>query len=71
VITEASLSFLGLGIPRPLPSWGTLLAESQAYIFAAWWLPVFPGVAITLLVTASNFTGDWLRDRLDPTRRQL
>jgi peptide/nickel transport system permease protein len=48
-----------------------MLADSQTYIFAVWWLPVFPGVAITLLVTASNFTGDWLRDRLDPTRRQL
>jgi peptide/nickel transport system permease protein len=71
VITEASLSFLGLGIPRPLPSWGAMLAESQTYVFAAWWLPVFPGLAITLLVMASNLTGDWLRDRLDPTRRQL
>src|SRR5215475_1143209 len=69
VITEASLSFLGLGVPRPLPSWGTMLAESQTYVFTAWWLPVFPGIAITLLVMASNLTGDWLRDRLDPTRR--
>jgi len=71
VITEASLSFLGLGVPRPLPSWGTMLAESQTYVFTAWWLPVFPGIAITLLVMASNLTGDWLRDRLDPARRQL
>ena len=71
VITEASLSFLGLGVPRPLPSWGTMLAESQTYVFTAWWLPVLPGIAITLLVMSSNLTGDWLRDRLDPTRRQL
>jgi peptide/nickel transport system permease protein len=71
VITEAALSFLGLGVPRPLPSWGTLLAESQTYVFTAWWLPVFPGLAITLLVMSSNLTGDWLRDRFDPTRRQL
>lgn len=71
VITEASLSFLGLGVPRPLPSWGAMLAESQTYVFTAWWLPVFPGIAITLLVMASNLAGDWLRDRFDPTRRQL
>jgi peptide/nickel transport system permease protein len=71
VIAEAGLSFLGLGVPRPLPSWGTMLAESQQYFYVAWWLPVIPGVAITLLVMASNLTGDWLRDRTDPTRRQL
>jgi len=71
VITEASLSFLGLGVPRPLPSWGAMLAESQTYVFTAWWQPVFPGIAITLLVMSSNLAGDWLRDRFDPTRRQL
>ena len=68
VITEASLSFLGLGVPRPLPSWGTMLAEAQTYVFTAWGLPVFPGIAITLLVMASNLTGDWLRDRFDPNK---
>lgn len=71
VILEASLSFLGLGIPRPTPSWGTMLAESQAYLWTAWWLPMFPGATISLLVMACNLIGDWLRDRFDPTRRQL
>jgi len=71
VIAEAALSFLGLGVPRPLPSWGTMLAESQKYLYTAWWLPLIPGLAISLLVMSSNLMGDWLRDRLDPTRRQL
>ena len=71
VITEAALSFLGLGVPRPLPSWGTMLAESQTFLYIAWWLPVFAGVAISLLVMSSNLLGDWLRDRMDPVRRQL
>jgi peptide/nickel transport system permease protein len=71
VILEASLSFLGLGVPRPTPSWGTMLAESQPYLWTSWWLPMFPGLAISLLVMASNLTGDWLRDRFDPTQRQL
>jgi peptide/nickel transport system permease protein len=71
VIAESALSFLGLGVPRPLPSWGNMLAESQKYIYTAWWLPLIPGLAISLLVMSSNLMGDWLRDRLDPTRRQL
>jgi peptide/nickel transport system permease protein len=71
VIFEAALSFLGLGVPRPLSSLGTMLAESQPYLYNAWWLPLYPGIAISLLVMSSNLTGDWLRDRLDPMRRQL
>ena len=71
VIFEAGLSFLGLGVPKPLPSWGTLLAESQPHLYNAWWLPLYPGIAISLLVMSSNLIGDWLRDRTDPTRRQL
>ncbi len=71
VIVEASLSFLGLGVPRPMPSWGSMLRDSQLYIYLTWWFPVIPGLAITLLVMSANLTGDWLRDRLDPTRRQL
>jgi peptide/nickel transport system permease protein len=71
VILEASLSFLGLGVPRPMPSWGTMLAESQQYLWTSWWLPMFPGVTISLLVMSCNLVGDWLRDRFDPTMRQL
>ncbi|MBI3327744.1 MAG: ABC transporter permease [Nitrospinae bacterium] len=71
VIFESSLSFLGLGVPRPLPSWGTMLAESQPYLYNVWWLPMYPGIAISLLVMSSNLVGDWLRDRIDPTLRQL
>jgi peptide/nickel transport system permease protein len=71
VIFESALSFLGLGIPRPLSSLGTMLAEAQPYLYTAWWLPLYPGMAISLLVMSSNLTGDWLRARFDPTRRQL
>jgi peptide/nickel transport system permease protein len=71
VIVEASLSFLGLGVPRPMPSWGSMLRDSQLYIYLTWWFPFIPGIAITLLVMSANLTGDWLRDRFDPTRRQL
>ena len=71
VIFESALSFLGLGVPAPGASWGTMLADSQSYLYNQWWLPVWPGVAISLLVMSANLTGDWLRDRTDPTRRQL
>lgn len=72
VIYESTLSFLGLGVPRPMPSWGTMLVESQIFLFiACWWLPLFPGLAIFALVMASNLIGDWLRDRTDPRRRHL
>ncbi len=73
VIVEASLSFLGLGIQRPIPSWGNMLRDAQQFLFypGAWWFPLIPGIAITFLVMSCNLTGDWLRDRTDPTRRQL
>ena len=71
VIYESTLSFLGLGVPRPMPSWGTMLVESQIYLFRAWWLPLFPGLVIFALVMASNLIGDWLRDRTDPKRRHI
>ena len=73
VILEASLSFLGLGVQRPTPSWGNMLRDAQQFLFfpGAWWFPLVPGIAITFLVMSCNLTGDWLRDRTDPTRRQL
>ncbi len=73
VILEASLSFLGLGVQRPIPSWGNILRDAQQFLFfpGAWWFPLIPGIAITFLVMSCNLTGDWLRDRTDPTRRQL
>ena len=66
IIAEASLSFLGLGFPAPEPSWGAMLDEGRNYITTAWWLALFPGVAILLLVLGINLVGDWLRDVLDP-----
>ena len=73
VIVESSLSFLGLGVQRPIPSWGNMLRDAQQFLFfpGAWWFPLVPGIAITFLVMSCNLTGDWLRDRTDPTRRQL
>jgi peptide/nickel transport system permease protein len=70
ILTEASLSFLGLGIPEPYPSWGRMLSESAAeYVRTAPWLVVFPGVAISLAVFGTNLLGDALRDILDPRER--
>jgi peptide/nickel transport system permease protein len=70
ILTEASLSFLGLGIPEPHPSWGRMLSESAAeYVRTAPWLVIFPGVAISLTVFGTNLLGDALRDILDPRQR--
>ena len=70
ILTEASLSFLGLGIPEPYPSWGRMLSESAAeYVRTAPWLVIFPGVAISLAVFGTNLLGDALRDILDPRLR--
>ena len=71
IVAEASLSFLGAGIPPPTPSWGLMVAEGRGKISSAWWLSLIPGVAITLVVLAFNLFGDLLRDRLDPKLRQL
>lgn len=66
IITEAALSFLGAGIPAPAPSWGNLLYDGKMVIFNAWWMTVFPGIAIMLTVLGLNLFGDGLRDLLDP-----
>ncbi|GIX49368.1 MAG: peptide ABC transporter permease [Candidatus Tectimicrobiota bacterium] len=71
ILAEASLSFLGAGIPPPMPSWGLMVAEGRGKIASAWWISLLPGIAITLVVLAFNLFGDWLRDRLDPKLRQL
>lgn len=67
IVTEASLSFLGVGVPPPQPAWGLMLADGKKGLMTGyWWLTVFPGLAIMLVVLAANLAGDWLRDRLDP-----
>ena len=71
IIFEASLSFLGLGIQAPDVSWGLMLADARQYITYAWWGITMPGIAIMLTCLSSNLVGDWLRDLLDPKRRQL
>jgi peptide/nickel transport system permease protein len=71
ILIEASLSFLGAGIPPPTPSWGSMVADGRNLFERAWWISFFPGLAIGLVVLSGNFLGDWLRDRLDPRMRQL
>ena len=71
ILSEAALSFLGLGVPPSVPTWGSMLAESRDTLVAnKWWLAVFPGVAIVLTVLSFNILGDWLRDFLDPRLRE-
>jgi peptide/nickel transport system permease protein len=71
IIVEASLSFLGAGIPPPTPAWGSMIAEGRDFVTSAWWVSLFPGLAILLVVLAFNLLGDWLRDTFDPKLRQL
>jgi peptide/nickel transport system permease protein len=66
IIAEASLSFLGLGVPPGTPTWGGMLAEGRSYVTSAWWLAVFPGAGIFITVLGLNLLGDWLRDQLSP-----
>ncbi len=69
MILESALSFLGLGIQPPLPSWGGMLSEGRQYMLLQWWVAVFPGIALSLVVLGGNLLGDWLRDALDPRQR--
>jgi peptide/nickel transport system permease protein len=69
ILLEAGLSFLGFGVQPPAPSWGNILTEGRTYIFDAWWLTVFPGVAILVTVLSFNLVGEGLRDALDPRLR--
>ena len=69
IIGEATLSFLGLGVKPPTPSWGQMIADGQSYLTSAWWMSVFPGLAVAVVVVAFNFLGDTLRDALDPRMR--
>ncbi|HEV8306651.1 MAG TPA: ABC transporter permease [Methylomirabilota bacterium] len=66
IVVESSLSFLGLGVQPPTPSWGNMLGEGRDYVQSKWWLATFPGLAIALTTVSVNLVGDWLRDRLDP-----
>ena len=69
ILVEAGLSFLGFGVQPPAPSWGNILTEGRTYIFDAWWLTVFPGLAILITVLSFNLAGEGLRDALDPRLR--
>ncbi|MGH7396067.1 MAG: ABC transporter permease [Candidatus Rokuibacteriota bacterium] len=72
IVAEAALSFLGVGVPPPKPAWGLMLADGKEGMMAGyWWVTLFPGLAIMLVVLAANLLGDWLRVRLDPQLRQL
>ena len=72
IIAEASLSFLGVGVPPPQPAWGLMLSDGkQGMMVGYWWLTVFPGCCIMLMVLSANLLGDWLRVKLDPQLRQL
>jgi len=70
ILVEAGLSYLGVGVPPPTPSWGSMVADGRQYLFTAWWISLFPGLFIFLTVTTYNLVGDGLRDALDPRTRE-
>ena len=71
ILAEATLSFLGAGIPPPTATWGNMVADGREYLRDAWWVSTLPALAIFLIVMSLNFLGDWMRDRFDPRLRQL
>ena len=71
ILLEGTLSFLGVGVPPPSPAWGLMIADGRGFLATAWWISLFPGLAMLLTVLAVNLMGDWLRDTLDPKLRQL
>ncbi len=71
ILLEGTLSFLGVGVPPPTPAWGLMIADGRGFLATAWWITLFPGLAMLLTVLAVNLMGDWLRDHLDPKLRQL
>ena len=71
ILVEASLSFLGAGVPPPTPAWGSMVADGRDHLADGWWIATMPGLAIALTVISLNLFGDWLRDTLDPRLRQL
>lgn len=71
ILAEAALSFLGLGVQPPAPTWGGMVADGRDYLSFAWWVPTLPGLAILLTVLGINFFGDWIRDSFDPRLKNL
>jgi peptide/nickel transport system permease protein len=71
ILLESALSFLGAGLPRPMPAWGLMIADGRELIVTAWWVSMLPGLAIMLTALALNLLGDWLRDHLDPKLRNV
>ena len=71
ILAESAMSYLGIGIPPPMPSWGSMVADGRNDLDRAWWISAFPGIAIGLVVMSGNFLGDWIRDKTDPRLRQL
>ena len=69
ILFEATLSFLGLGVQPPQPSWGSMIDKGREYLGTAWWISLFPGLALVLTILSVSIIGDWLRDALDPTLR--